>query len=376
MIETTALGLLTIFTIYYIYFITRIHIGLLSLRHAPAAGSQPIVSVIVAARDEEKSIGQCLQSLVQQTYPANRYEIIIVDDGSTDMTSSIVRSFSERYSNVHLLSLPAGTERGTGRKPLAIAQGIGQAAGEIILATDADCIAPPRWIQIMVNHFEDNVVFVAGPVSEQASTNFFSKLERLEFLGLITTAAGLIGSGRPIICNGANLAYRRNAFISVGGFGSAGSFNDDESLMNRMIQRKIGKVVFAPELGAVITTRSSNTMISFLRQRIRWANKRGRYEDTSILVTLIFLYLFFLSFALTALLIPFDQQLLLPVLLVFGGKVFVDYFVLYSGARLFFQRIPIFHFLIAELLHVPYIVIAAAIGQICSLQWKGRAIRR
>ena len=376
MIETTALGLLTIFTIYYIYFITRIHIGLLSLRHAPAAGSQPIVSVIVAARDEEKSIGQCLQSLVQQTYPANRYEIIIVDDGSTDMTSSIVRSFSERYSNVHLLSLPAGTERGTGRKPLAIAQGIGQAAGEIILATDADCIAPPRWIQIMVNHFEDNVVFVAGPVSEQASTNFFSKLERLEFLGLITTAAGLIGSGRPIICNGANLAYRRNAFISVGGFGSAGSFNDDESLMNRMIKRKIGKVVFAPELGAVITTRSSNTMISFLRQRIRWANKRGRYEDTSILVTLIFLYLFFLSFALTALLIPFDQQLLLPVLLVFGGKVFVDYFVLYSGARLFFQRIPIFHFLIAELLHVPYIVIAAAIGQICSLQWKGREIRR
>ena len=117
-------------------------------------------------------------------------------------------------------------------------------------------------------------------------------------------------------------------------------------------------------------------MISFLRQRIRWANKRGRYEDTSILVTLIFLYLFFLSFALTALLIPFDQQLLLPVLLVFGGKVFVDYFVLYSGARLFFQRIPIFHFLIAELLHVPYIVIAAAIGQICSLQWKGRVIRR
>ena len=376
MIETIALGLLTIFTIYYIYFITRIHMGLLSLRPAPAAGSQPIVSVIVAARDEEKSIGQCLQSLVQQTYPANKYEIIIVDDGSTDTTASIVRSFSDRYSNVHLLSLPAGTERGTGRKPLAIAQGIGQAAGEIIFATDADCIAPPRWIQIMVNHFEDNVVFVAGPVSEQASTNFFSKLERLEFLGLITTAAGLIGSGRPIICNGANLAYRRNAFISVGGFGSAGSFNDDESLMNRMIQRKIGKVVFAPELGAVITTRSSNTMISFLRQRIRWANKRGRYEDTSILVTLIFLYLFFLSFALTALLIPFDQQLLLPVLLVFGGKVFVDYFVLYSGARLFFQRIPIFHFLIAELLHVPYIVIAAAIGQICSLQWKGRAIRR
>jgi len=292
------------------------------------------------------------------------------------MTASIVQTFSERYSNVHLLSMPAGMDRGTGRKPLALAQGIGQSAGELILTTDADCIASPRWIQIMINHFEDNVVFVAGPVSEQASTNFFSKIERLEFLGLITTAAGLIGSGRPIICNGANLAYRRSAFISVGGFGAAGSFNDDESLMNRMIQRNIGKITFAPELGAVITTRSSNTLKSFLRQRIRWANKRGRYEDTSILITLVSLYLFFLSFALTTLLIPFDQHLLLPVALVFGGKVFVDYFLLYSGARLFFQRIPIFHFLIAELLHVPYIVIAAAIGQISSLTWKGRTIKR
>jgi cellulose synthase/poly-beta-1,6-N-acetylglucosamine synthase-like glycosyltransferase len=376
MMETIALGLLTIFTIYYIYFITRIHIGLLSLQQAPAAVRQPVVSVLVAARDEEKSIGSCLQSLIQQSYPSNKYEIIVVDDGSTDTTASIVQSFSERYSNVHLLSLPVGIDRKTGRKPLALAQGIGQAVGEIILTTDADCIAPPRWIQIMINHFEDNIVFIAGPVSEQASTNFFSQLERLEFLGLITTAAGLIGSGMPIICNGANLAYRKSAFISAGGFGAAGSFNDDESLMNRMIQRNIGKVVFAPELGAVITTRSSNTLISFLRQRIRWANKRGRYEDTSILITLVSLYLFFLSFALTTLLIPFNQQLLLPVALVFGGKVFVDFFVLHSGARLFFQRIPIFHFLIAELLHVPYIVIAAAIGQIGSLQWKGRTIKR
>ena len=94
MIEIIALGLLTIFTIYYVYFITRIRIGLLSLHSAPSAGIQPIVTVIVAARNEEKSIGQCLQSLVQQTYPVNKYEIIIVDDGSTDTTASIVRSFS------------------------------------------------------------------------------------------------------------------------------------------------------------------------------------------------------------------------------------------------------------------------------------------
>ncbi|MGD1044680.1 MAG: glycosyltransferase [Bacteroidota bacterium] len=376
MIEIIALGLLTIFTIYYVYFIMRICIGLLSLQTAPAASIQPIVTVIVAARNEEKSISQCLQSLVQQTYPVNKYEIIIVDDGSTDKTAPIVRSFSERCTSIHLLSLPVGAERGTSRKPLAIAEGISHATGEIILTTDADCIAPPRWIEIMVNHLEENIAFVAGPVAEQSSKNFLSQLERLEFLGLITTAAGLIGSGRPIICNGANLAYRKNAFISVGGFGANGSSNDDESLMNRMVQRNIGRIVFAPESDAVISTRSSDTITSFLKQRIRWANKRGHYEDKSILFTLVSLYIFFLSLTLTTLLIPLEPQLILPVILAFGGKAFVDYFALRSGARLFLQRISVFHFLIAELLHVPYIVIAAAIGQISSMQWKGRTIRR
>ncbi len=376
MIETITLGLLTIFTIYYAYFITYVRKGLLKLQVASSKKIRSIATVIVAARNEEKSIAQCLQSLIQQTYPTNRYEIIVVDDGSIDKTASIVRSFSERYPNIHLLSLPVGLERESGRKPLAIAEGINQAEGEIILTTDADCITPPRWIEIMTNHFENNVVFVAGPVVEQNCKDFFSKLEQVEFLGLITTAAGLIGSERPIICNGANLAYRKDAFVAVGGFGNNGSSNDDESLMNRMIFRKIGKIVFAPESDAVITTRSSNTMALFLRQRIRWANKRGHYENKSIFITLISLYLFFLSIALTVSLIPLEHKLLLPVIIALMIKAFVDYFALRSGARLFLQRVPIFYFLIAEILHVPYIVIAAAIGQLSSMQWKGRTLRR
>jgi len=376
MIETIVLGLLAVFTMYYIYFITRIRTGLLSLQGAPSTNIQPMVTIIVAARNEDKSIAQCLQTLNRQTYPAHKYEIIIVDDGSTDTTASIIKSFSQRYPNVRLLSLSAEMEQGTGSKPMAITEGIAHAVGEIILTTDADCIVPPKWVEIMTNHFKEDVAFVAGPVSEQPSTSFFSKLEQIEFLGLITTAAGLIGLGKPIICNGANLAYRKKAFISADGFGPHASSNDDESLMNRIARRNIGRIAFAPESDAMITTQSSNTAASFLSQRIRWANKRGRYEDKSILLILVSLYLFFLSFALTVLLIPLYPRLLPPVILVFGIKAIVDYFTLHSGARLFLQRVQIRHFLIAELLHVPYIVIASAIGQLSTLQWKGRTIRK
>jgi cellulose synthase/poly-beta-1,6-N-acetylglucosamine synthase-like glycosyltransferase len=228
----------------------------------------------------------------------------------------------------------------------------------------------------MVNHFEEGVVFVAGPVAERDSNTFFAKMEQLEFLGLITTAAGLIGSGRPIICNGANLAYRKDAFATIDGFSAQSSSNDDESLMNKMVHRKIGRVVFAPEADAVVTTNSSNTIKTFFRQRIRWANKRGHYEDKSILFTLFGLYLFFASMLMTMVLLFREPKLALPLSVGFCGKILADYFTLHSGARLFRLRIPFFHFLIAEFLHVPYIVIAAAIGQVASMRWKGRTIRR
>ena len=376
MIEIITLGMLSLSSIYYVYFITRVRLGLLSLRFAQPKNIKPHISVVVAARNEEKDIEKCLQSLLKQTYPTNSYEIIIVDDGSTDKTASIVKSFSERFDNIHLLSLKFDSEQKIGRKPIALAKGIAQATGEIILTTDADCSFPPQWIEIMTNHFEEGVVFVAGPVAERDVTTFFAKMEQLEFLGLITTAAGLIGSGRPIICNGANLAYRKDAFIAIDGFNTESSSNDDESLMNKIVHRKIGKVVFAPEADAVVTTNSSNTISTFFRQRIRWANKRGHYEDKSILFTLVGLYIFFASMLLTMILLFREPQLILPLTAAFVGKILVDYFTLHSGARLFRQRIPIFHFLIAEFFHVPYIVIAAAIGQIASMRWKGRTIRR
>jgi cellulose synthase/poly-beta-1,6-N-acetylglucosamine synthase-like glycosyltransferase len=376
MIEIITLGVLSLSSAYYVYFITRVHIGMLSLRYAQPKNIKPYISVVVAARNEEKDIESCLQSLLKQTYPTNSYEIIIVDDGSTDKTASIVKSFSERFNNIHLLSLMFDSEQKIGRKPIALAKGIAQASGKIILTTDADCIVPPKWIEIMANHFEEGVVFVAGPVAERDAITFFAKMEQLEFLGLITTAAGLIASGRPIICNGANLAYRKDAFTAIDGFNTESSSNDDESLMNKMVHRKIGKVVFAPEADAVVTTNSSNTISTFLRQRIRWANKRGHYEDKSILFTLFGLYLFFASMLMTMVLLFREPQLALPLSVGFCGKILVDYFTLRSGARLFRQRIPIFHFLIAEFLHVPYIVIAAAIGQIASMRWKGRTIRQ
>ena len=370
------LAILAIFTIYYIYFITRVRIGLSLLHPSKRLINYPKVSVVIAARNEEKSIGLSLDSILQQTYPSDKYEIIVVNDHSTDRTNSIVQSYSYKSNQVRLITLSDGDKQTSGNKLLALTKGIEQASGEIILTTDADCTVKSRWIELMVAHFENDIVFVAGPVIEKNPESFFSKIEQLEFLGLITTAAGLIGSRRPIICNGANLAYKKSTFLTIAEYFKDVSSNDDETLMNKVSYRKLGEITFAIDSDTLVTTHSSNTVFSFLVQRMRWANKRGHYEDKSILITLVSLYFFFFSLFSLVVFIPFESKLILPLSITLLGKIIVDFFTLRTGARMLQQHISLPHFLIAELLHVPYIVITAALGQIASIYWKGRRIQK
>ena len=117
----------------------------------------PLASVVVAARNEAERIAGCLRALLAQNYPQDRYEIIVVDDGSTDGTGHIVREFSGEAVSVRLLR----TE-GSGSKKAALSLGVAEARGEVILATDADCQVGPGWIRGMASHFADGVGMVIG----------------------------------------------------------------------------------------------------------------------------------------------------------------------------------------------------------------------
>lgn len=360
---------------YYLSFLWKVWRGL-KPGPLPKNSTSPTVSVIIAARNEESNIRQCILSLIHQTYAPERFEIIVVDDHSLDRTIIVAKETSTEAGNPRLTVLSRGEKSEQGGKPAAIAYGIEYANGEIILCTDADCIVPDGWIESTIRCFESSVVFVAGPVRERPTGSFISNLQVLEFLGLITTGAGLIGSGCPIICNGANIAYLKSAFLAVNGYGDKGGSCDDETLMQRIVRRDIGAVVFNLDPAATVTTSTPDSVASFWNQRTRWAAKRGHYEDKWILVRLIALYAFFLVVFLSAIAALLDPIMSIPVLTVLAVKLSAELFVLTSGARAFRQRVSIRHFLIAELFHVPYIVFAALIGQFSGLRWKNRTLKQ
>lgn len=373
MIESIITVLAVSFLGYYLMFLWDVKRGL-GLTTRPFNSATPFVSVIVAARNEESHIERCLTSLIRQHYHRDKYEIIVVDDHSRDLTLVHAQTLAANPSSPRITVVTLADSSSEHGKPAAIARGVEISMGDVILCTDADCVVPPGWIDSMVGCFEPSVAFVAGPVFEQSTGSLLSRLQSLEFLSIIITAAGLIGSRKPIVCNGASIGYRRNAFLQVSGYGDLASSCDDETLMQRMLKRSIGRVIFNADPQAAVVTSTPSTVTEFWQQRTRWASKRGRYEDKNIIGRLIGLYCFFLVVFLLGLSALFAPSLRIPLLGIVLVKLLTEFFVLRAGARMLRQEIELRHFLIAELFHVPYIVFAALIGQIRSIRWKDREL--
>ncbi len=375
MIATATVALLILLTVYYAYFLLRAESGLARLPNAePPATPTSFVSVVVAARNEERTVAECLHSILGQHPSSRNLEIVFVDDHSTDRTLEIARHIARTESRIRVVELSAVNPSNAGGKPAAIAAGVAAAKGEIILTTDADCLVPSEWIARTLPYFVPGVSLVAGAVRIGTDRGLLSQFDRLELLGLMTMGAGLIGAHHPIICNGANLAYRKNAFQTVQGYGVNGSWCDDETIMHRIHDRKIGSIVFNPDPDAIVTTASVGSVAAFWKQRLRWSSKGGHYESTAILLELVLLYFYFLLFLAALVGGIFSPSILKWVLVSFAAKVVVDAWTLSAGARFLRQRYSALAFVIAEIFHVPYIVVTAAFGQFTSLTWKGRTV--
>ena len=125
------------------YFIGAIWFVCGTRRKNSISDRMPMVSVVVAARNEAIFIEGCLRALGQQDYPSDKYEVIVVDDGSTDGTDRLAIDSQDGPTAMRLLRTGGG-----GSKKAALSLGISAAKGEIILSTDADCLVAAGWIQI------------------------------------------------------------------------------------------------------------------------------------------------------------------------------------------------------------------------------------
>lgn len=357
------------FLLIYAFLISYYFYHWLHIKRFPASEPSVFVSVVVAARNEEENIAFLLQSLQNQTYPAALFEVIIVDDFSTDRTEQIVRSFSW----VRLIK-PFGQPEDSSKKR-AIEAGINEAGGELVLITDADCLPPKNWIQNMAAfQKKTGSVFIAAPVKFKTYASLLSVFQTLDFITLQGITAASVQANFHSMCNGANLGYLRSAFFEVGGFSGIDKLasGDDMLLMYKIWKKHPKKVHYLKDSEAIVETEPMKTWADFFQQRIRWSSKATHYQDRRVMLVLLFVYLFnclFFVLLLSALFSSFNWWLLFYYLV---GKTLIEMPFVYSVARFYKEQGLLKYFPFLQPLHIIYTVGIGLVSQFGKYDWKGR----
>lgn len=333
------------------------------------------VSVLVPVRNEEQHIANLVQDLIAQNYPIALFNIIIIDDHSTDQTATIVRSFSN--SNLRLLQLSIEKPINSYKKR-AIATAIATCDSELILTTDGDCRMGPDWIASIVSMYEqERCQLISSPVAYHQEKSLAEKIQTVEFELLIAAGAACIQNKFPNTCNGANLAYTRAAYHAVGGFKGIDDLasGDDELLLHKMHKQFPDGLRFLKEPSAIVYTEAKGTLRSFYQQRKRWASKSVKYADKRMVLLVSIIYFFNLLIFIQAGLLFFTTANLAMFVILIGVKMGLDAILIFQSLSFFKKRRLLLLLPLVEIFYVIYILIIGIIANIGgAYEWKGRTV--
>ncbi|UJP65181.1 glycosyltransferase [Mongoliitalea daihaiensis] len=334
----------------------------LSSKHKP-------VSIILPFRNEAMHLNQCLESILSNKYPV--FEILCVDDHSTDKSCLIVRQIQERFPQfkIRLLSNP-----GEGKKA-AVSYALENSAYELILTTDADCVVSTNWIEAMAFGLQEHTQLVAGPVMSIDKGGFFHGFQQVDWasIGLVTRMG--IYTGKPLMCSAANMLYRKSAFQQVEGYtGNEQVLSGDDEFLLKKINTCFGPsaIAFQAEPEALVFTEPIENWRKLFQQRIRWASKwRAHGFNYHVLAalfpTLVQMGFFFLF------IFPFlSPEFWWLACLLLAMKVYVERFVLGALLQSYGISQPPKVWLLTSLVHPVYVVAVGIQTFFRKIEWKGR----
>ncbi len=333
------------------------------------------VSVLIAARNEAESIHLTIEDILQQNYPKELFELIIVDDHSTDNTSGIIASYADR--GVKLIQLNESEPLNSYKKK-AIAEAIKVTSGELIVATDADCRMGKNWLLSVVGLYQEkNFNLISSPVVYHQEKSLFERLQTLEFLYLIGLGAAGIGNKMPSTCNGANLAYKKEVFLKLGGFKGIDDLasGDDELFLHKVAKAYPGTIGFCKSYDALVYTHAKSTVKEFIQQRRRWASKSVKYKDKKIIALAVCMWLFNLSLALNFVLAFFYPDFLKLVAIQFVIKFSAELFFLEPLTNFVKRKGLLINLTFLTFLHVVYFIYIGIMGNAGKYNWKGRMVK-
>lgn len=359
---------LYIITIIYCLAIVVLIYGFTKVNSFDYVGLKPKTkfSIVVPFRNETENLPILLDSFSKLNYPEDLFEVILVDDFSSEEYR--VQTFKFKVlviKNVRVSNSP---------KKDAISTAIQSAENDWIISTDADCVVNENWLLSLDNYIQLNdVSMIAGAVSYEAKNSFLHHFQQSDLASLQGATMGSFGIGKGFICNGANFAYSKSFFQELNGFGGNDGIasGDDVFLLQKAIARFPEKVQYLKSENNIVVTKPLDDWKSLFYQRVRWASKTGSYQSRFGkglgLVVFVGNLAWVLGFGSWVLgFIPFQDILLLILL-----KFIVDAVLIYK-ANLFLSKTKI-RFLFSGSLLYPFFSVSVALYSLFGkYEWKGR----
>ncbi len=340
--------------------------------------SQNSFTIIVPFRNEAKNLPTLLNSFSRLNYPLNQFEILMVNDDSSDDFQFIIDQFIIENAGVQIEVIKNKRKTSSPKKD-AIESAILKAQFDWIISTDADCEAPANWLNNLDAFLQkNNVKMIVAPVAYSIENKFLDHFQNLDFLSLQGTTMGSFGINRPFMCNGANLCYAKQVFTTVNGFEGNDHIasGDDIFLMEKFLKVFPNEVMYLKNFGSIVNTKPQPDLRSLFHQRIRWAAKMGSTKKmlgktTGLIVFIGNLYLIILF--ILALIEKISWQ---HIGLFYLVKLNIDFILLFKTASFFKQQDSMRSYLISSFIYPFFSVYIAFASFFKGYQWKGRVFKK
>lgn len=363
----------------YFWAIVLLYLGYNRVAYFSVVGkaAETKFSVIIPFRNEAENLPRLLTTLQQLKYPTSHFEIIFVNDGSTDTSEELILQHLKK-SNINFQILQ-NTPHQTSPKKTAITLAIAAANHPWIVTTDADCSVLENWLKILNDYIiEKAPICVAMPVEYATDNSFLQRYQQLDNWSLQAVTVGTFGLGNILLSNGANFAYAKEAFQIVKGF--EGNIHiasgDDMFLLEKFKQYFPKKIGYLKSRNAVVTTQPVNTWKKVVSQRVRWASKTSKQK--SIASKLLGLLIFAMNFSLPLIvvsLIFWPQNSIFAVTLIFF-KIIIDFGLLRESPQFFKKSFPFLSFLGSAFIY-PIVTVVVVISSFSGTYlWKERSFKK
>ena len=238
-------------------------------------------TIIVPFRNEAKNLPALLKSFSDLDYPVNKFEILLVNDDSTDDYQKHIEQFIVENTDIQIEVIPNKRKSSSPKKD-AIESAIDKAKNKWIVTTDADCKVPKNWLNNLDAFLQKNdIKMIVAPVAYSIENKFLQHFQNLDFLSLQGTTMGSFGVDRPFMCNGANLCYSKHVFNELNGFEGNDHIasGDDVFLMEKILEVYPKEVKYLKSFESIVKTKPQPDLRSLIHQRIRWAAKIGSTKN-------------------------------------------------------------------------------------------------